>query len=144
MLGGVLQSDARSDLWQLRISPKLPAKYGTQISDAGIALRSVLAGRSCYWLHGHASHLVIIWINPRKMKLGVAFAATESVTLTADYKLIQWGSAAGYKDFNWKDQNIVAIGAKYAGNGYWLGLGYNHANDPIGTTSSREWRIRLS
>jgi long-chain fatty acid transport protein len=53
--------------------------------------------------------------------------------VTADYKLIQWGSAKGYKDFEWKDQNIFAVGAKYAANGYWLGVGYNNANNPIAT-----------
>ena len=63
-----------------------------------------------------------------------------AITLTADYKLIQWGSAAGYKDFNWKDQNILAVGAKYAASGYWLGLGYNHANDPIGELQTNTYR----
>lgn len=99
---------------------KIAGKYGNQISRAG-------AGFGLSGSMNFGDNLD----QPAQMKLGVAFAATESVTLTADYKLIQWGSAAGYKDFNWKDQNIVAIGAKYAGNGYWLGLGYNHANDPI-------------
>ena len=54
-----------------------------------------------------------------------------NTTVTADYKLIQWGSAAGYKDFNWEDQTVISLGAKYTGDGYWLGLGYNNANDPI-------------
>jgi len=72
--------------------------------------------------------------------LGVAFAASDSVTLTADYKLIQWSGAAGYKDFNWNDQNILAVGAKYTASGYWLGLGYNHANDPIGVLPDNTYR----
>jgi long-chain fatty acid transport protein len=101
---------------------KIAAKYGTQISAAGTGFG--LTGTQAF-----GDDLD----QPAQAKVGVAFAATESVTLTADYKLIQWGSAAGYKDFNWKDQNIFAIGAKYAANGYWLGLGYNNANDPIGT-----------
>lgn len=101
---------------------KISAKYGTQISGAGAGF-----GIPASQAFGDSLD------QPAQMKLGVAFAASESVTLTADYKLIQWSSAAGYKDFAWKDQNIVAIGAKYAASGYWLGLGYNHANDPIGT-----------
>jgi long-chain fatty acid transport protein len=74
------------------------------------------------------------------MKLGVAYTVNDNLTVTADYKTIQWGSAAGYKDFNWKDQNIFALGAKYSANGYWLGLGYNHANDPIESLPDTTYR----
>jgi long-chain fatty acid transport protein len=112
---------------------KISAKYGTQISGAGNGFG--LAAGSPY---GEAFDNSLD--QPAQMKLGVAYAVADSLTLTADYKVIQWGSAAGYKDFNWKDQNILAIGAKYAANGYWLGLGYNHANDPIGTTTSGVYR----
>lgn len=101
---------------------KISAKYGTQISGAGQGFG--LVGAQAF-----GDNLD----QPAQMKLGVAFAVADSLTVTADYKLIQWGSAAGYKDFAWQDQNILAVGAKYAANGYWLGLGYNHANDPIGT-----------
>jgi long-chain fatty acid transport protein len=108
---------------------KISAKYGTQISGAGNGFGLCQpAGGGCTGAAPFGDNLD----QPAQMKLGVAYAVADSVTLTADYKLIQWGSAAGYKDFNWKDQNILAIGAKYAGSGYWLGLGYNHANDPIG------------
>ncbi len=103
---------------------KIAAKYGTQISGAGAGFGLMTGGLGAPF----GDNLD----QPAQVKLGVAYAV-DSVTLTADYKLIQWGSAAGYKDFNWKDQNILAIGAKYAGSGYWLGLGYNHANDPIDT-----------
>ena len=108
---------------------KIAAKYGTQISDGGAKFG--LTGASAF-----SDNLD----QPAQMKLGIAYAASESITLTADYKLIQWGSAAGYKDFNWKDQNVIAIGAKYAASGYWLGLGYNHGNDPIAATANDTYR----
>jgi long-chain fatty acid transport protein len=116
---------------------KIAAKYGTQISKAGEGF-GLMAG-------GLGAPFGDDLDQPAQAKVGVSFAASEAFTLTADYKLIQWGSAAGYKDFAWKDQNIFAIGAKYAANGYWLGLGYNNANDPIGTlpassTSASEYR----
>jgi long-chain fatty acid transport protein len=101
---------------------KIAAKYGTQISGAGTGFG--LVGAQAF-----GDNLD----QPAQMKLGVAFAMSDAITVTADYKLIQWSSAAGYKDFDWQDQNIIAVGAKYAANSYWLGLGYNHANDPIGT-----------
>lgn len=109
---------------------KIAAKYGTQISGAGNGFGLCQpAGGGCTGAAPFGDNLD----QPAQMKLGVAYAVAESVTVTADYKLIQWSSAAGYKDFAWKDQTVIAIGAKYAANGYWLGLGYNHANDPIGT-----------
>jgi long-chain fatty acid transport protein len=107
---------------------QIAAKYGTQISGAGNGFGLCQpAGGGCTGAAPFGDALD----QPAQMKLGVSFAVAESLTLTADYKTIQWSSAAGYKDFNWKDQNILAVGAKYSDNGYWLGVGYNHANDPI-------------
>lgn len=103
---------------------EIAAKYGTQISDAGVGFGLVTGGTKGAPFGDDLNQ-------PAEIKAGVAFAATDNLTLTADYKLIQWGAAKGYKDFNWKDQTIAAIGAKYAADGYWLGLGYNSANDPI-------------
>lgn len=111
---------------------KIAAKYGTQISEAGKGF-GLMAG-------GAGAPFGDDLDQPAQMKVGVSFAAAESFTLTADYKVIQWSSAAGYKDFAWKDQNILAIGAKYAANGYWLGLGYNNANDPIGELPDNTYR----
>lgn len=107
----------------------IAAKYGSQISNAGIGFG--LTGASAF---GDDLN------QPAEMKAGIACAVTDSITLTADYKLIQWGSASGYKDFNWKDQTIAAVGAKYTANGYWLGLGYNNANDPIGELAGGVYR----
>lgn len=50
---------------------------------------------------------------------------------SADYKKIKWGSATGYKDFGWDDQDVYAIGAKYEKDGTWYGIGYNYASNPI-------------
>lgn len=104
---------------------KFAAKYGTQISAAGTGFG--LTGAQAF-----GDNLD----QPAQMKLGVAYTMAKSVTVTADYKLIQWGSAAGYKDFNWKDQTVIALGAKYAADGYWLGVGYNKADNPIKETAA--------
>jgi long-chain fatty acid transport protein len=98
---------------------EIAMKYGTQISGAGAGFG--LTGASAF---GDDLN------QPAQIKAGIAYTMTD-VTLTADFKSIAWSSAAGYKDFNWKDQNVYALGAKYAGNGYWLGAGYNSGNDPI-------------
>lgn len=67
---------------------------------------------------------------PAELKLGVAYTAGNWM-MTADYKRIYWGSATGYKTFNWEDQDVFGLGVKYSGNGWWLGAGYNYGDDPI-------------
>ena len=67
---------------------------------------------------------------PAEIKLGVAYTMG-SWMITGDYKSVQWSSAKGYKDFNWKDEDVFALGAKYTTKGYWAGFGYNHGKDPI-------------
>ncbi len=101
--------------------------YGTQISGAAAGF-GLFTGSP--FGEGFGDKLA----QPAQMKAGVAYTM-DNITLTADYKSIQWGSAAGFKDFNWKDQTVVAIGAKYAGDGFWVGAGYNKADDPIAEAS---------
>jgi long-chain fatty acid transport protein len=75
---------------------------------------------------------------PAEIKLGAAYTMG-NIMLTGDLKQIRWGEAKGYKDFGWQDQNVVSLGLKYSGKGYWVGAGYNKADNPIrssnGTTS---------
>ena len=112
---------------------KISAKYGTQISGAGTGFGLCSpAGGPCTGLPTFGDDLN----QPAEISAGVSYAMNDRFTVTADYKLIQWGSAEGYKDFNWKDQNIIALGAKYKADGYWLGAGYNNANDPIENMNS--------
>lgn len=67
---------------------------------------------------------------PAEIKIGAAYTMDEWM-FTADAKQIKWGSAEGYKDFNWEDQEVFALGAKYTAKDYWLGAGLNYASDPI-------------
>lgn len=52
-------------------------------------------------------------------------------TFAFDYKLINWASAKGYKDFAWKDQSVMALGYAYDGGNWTARLGYNYAKSPI-------------
>lgn len=92
--------------------------YGKQLSIAGQGFNQTFADKLD---------------QPAEIKAGVAYAPMDGIMVTADYRMIQWGSAKGYKEFGWKDQAVVALGAKYSANGYWLGVGYNMADNPIGT-----------
>ena len=75
---------------------------------------------------------------PSEIKVGAAYTMG-NMMYTADYKRIGWGSAKGYKDFNWEDQDVFAIGAKYTANKYWLGVGYNYGKDPIKKKSGNDY-----
>ncbi|AHF01877.1 aromatic hydrocarbon degradation protein [Thiomicrospira aerophila AL3] len=75
---------------------------------------------------------------PSEIKVGAAYTMG-NMMYTADYKRIGWGSAKGYKDFNWEDQDVFAIGAKYTANKYWLGVGYNYGSDPIKKKSGNDY-----
>lgn len=67
---------------------------------------------------------------PAEVKLGAAYTMG-NIMLTGDFKQIRWGEAKGYKDFGWEDQNVIALGLKYSGKGYWVGVGFNKADNPI-------------
>ncbi len=67
---------------------------------------------------------------PAEYGIGLSYNIN-NFNLSFDYKKIKWGSADGYKDFSWKDQDVYAIGAKYEKNGTWYSVGYNHASTPI-------------
>jgi len=65
-------------------------------------------------------------------EIGVGIDWTEGdLSVTADYKKIKWGSAAGYKDFGWEDQNVYALGLEYRMDDLAIRCGYNHASNPI-------------
>ena len=109
--------------------------YGTQLSGAAAGF-GLMTGSP--FGEGFADKLE----QPAEMKAGVAYT-TGAYTLTADYKTIAWSSAAGYKDYNWEDQNVMAVGVKYAGNGFWVGAGYNSASDPIKDTGGATYRASV-
>jgi len=52
-------------------------------------------------------------------------------TIGFDYKQIKWSSAYGYKDFDWKDQNVYTVGYQYDANTWAARIGYNYAKSPI-------------
>lgn len=95
---------------------EIEMEYGKQLSNAGVGFGQTFADKLA---------------QPAEMKAGVSYVMGGNITLTADYKLIQWSSATGYKEFGWKDQNVLAVGAKYESNGYWVGVGYNQADNPV-------------
>ena len=67
---------------------------------------------------------------PAEIGVGIAYQnGAHSIAL--DYKKIKWGSAAGYKEFGWKDQDVIAVGYQYDAGIWSARVGFNHAKSPI-------------
>jgi long-chain fatty acid transport protein len=71
--------------------------------------------------------------SPQVAGLGLAVEPVQNVLLVeVDGKWINWGDAKGYKDFNWKDQWVLAVGAQYKPTPkVALRAGFNYANNPV-------------
>ena len=67
---------------------------------------------------------------PAEIGAGISYNMNEH-TIALDYKKIKWSGAKGYKDFEWKDQNVYSLGYEYATTGWAVRLGYNYAKSPI-------------
>ena len=67
---------------------------------------------------------------PSVIGLGINFDFGAS-TVAFDYKNIGYGSAKGFEDFDWKDQNVYAIGYQYAADVWAVRAGYNYGESPI-------------
>jgi len=67
---------------------------------------------------------------PAEMGVGVAYKMGNS-TFALDAKRVEWGEAAGYKDFGWENQNVIALGYQYATPAWAIRAGYNHGKSPI-------------
>ena len=68
---------------------------------------------------------------PLEIGAGAAYAFSK-VLIEADVKWINWSNADGYKDFDWNDQWVFAIGSQYEPiPKLFLRAGYNYAKTPV-------------
>lgn len=72
---------------------------------------------------------------PQQVVLGLGYEIIpKKLLLEVDGKWINWADAAGYKDFDWRDQYVAAVGLQ-AKPLDWLAVrvGYNYGNNPVKT-----------
>lgn len=67
---------------------------------------------------------------PAEMGIGASYAFSGN-TIAIDYKKIKWSDAKGYQDFEWEDQDVVALGYEYSTNSWAARIGYNYSKSPI-------------
>ena len=70
--------------------------------------------------------------SPQNVALGIAWHPTEELLVEADVKWLNWAGAEGYRDFDWKDQWVYAVGVQYKDpRGLCLRAGYNYGKNPV-------------
>jgi len=69
---------------------------------------------------------------PQEIALGAGVVLSKKLKAGADVRWINWGSAEGYKDFQWKDQWVYALGVEFKPDRRLsLRAGYNYGKSPI-------------
>jgi long-chain fatty acid transport protein len=70
--------------------------------------------------------------SPHTIAAGIALQPTERFLIETDVKWLNWSRAAGYRDFDWEDQWVYAIGMQYKDpSGLSFRTGYNYSKSPI-------------
>jgi long-chain fatty acid transport protein len=69
---------------------------------------------------------------PQEVGIGVAVEPMPELLFEVNGKWVNWSSAAGYEDFDWDDQFVVAVGTQYKPmDKLALRLGYNYGENPV-------------
>ena len=69
---------------------------------------------------------------PQTLAFGVSAEPNDSLLVEFDTKWINWSDADGYKDFDWEDQWVFAVGAQYkVTQAFALRIGYNYGKNPV-------------
>lgn len=71
---------------------------------------------------------------PQQLGAGIAYEMDEGrLMVGADIRWINWADATGYKDFDWVDQTVIAIGVQYEAieDKLVLRAGYNYGKNPV-------------
>ncbi len=71
--------------------------------------------------------------SPQQVGIGVAVEPVKDCLLIeANGRWINWADATGYKDFDWKDQWVLALGAQFKPmKQLALRVGYNYGDNPV-------------
>jgi long-chain fatty acid transport protein len=86
-----------------------------------------------YDLNGNGDRDTLSLEQPQQVVVGLAYEVVPDIALVeVNGKWYNWSDAAGYSDFGWKDQYIIAVGAQVKPVD-WLALrvGYNYGNNPV-------------
>ncbi|MDB2562046.1 outer membrane protein transport protein [Sulfurimonas sp.] len=92
---------------------------------------------------GVASYTNDTLSSPAEIGLGASYALGKH-TIALDYKVIQWSDAAGYKDFGWEDQDVIAVGYEYASDAWAIRAGYSKADSAVQDNNGKNLAIDVA
>ncbi|RJR25557.1 MAG: hypothetical protein C4582_03340 [Desulfobacteraceae bacterium] len=68
---------------------------------------------------------------PQSFAFGVSAAPLKNLLIELNLKWYNWGDAEGYKDFDWENQWVYAIGGQYKIGNLSLRAGFNYGKNPV-------------
>ncbi len=71
---------------------------------------------------------------PQQLGLGISYEIPTAMNLLVetDVKWLNWADAAGYKDFDWQDQWVYAVGLQVEPKkNFFLRAGFNYSKNPV-------------
>jgi long-chain fatty acid transport protein len=69
---------------------------------------------------------------PQELAFGVGVKPMDNLKVGMDIRWINWKNAKGYKEFQWKDQWVIALGGEFKPTQKLaLRAGYNYGKSPI-------------
>jgi long-chain fatty acid transport protein len=69
---------------------------------------------------------------PQELAFGVGVKPMNNLKVGMDIRWINWKNAKGYKEFQWKDQWVIALGGEFKPmQRLALRAGYNYGKSPI-------------
>ena len=80
---------------------------------------------------------------PSVIGLGVNFDFGAN-TVAFDFKRLGYGSAKGFEDFDWVDQNVFALGYQYAAEAWEVRAGINYGDSPLGSDGTTPRGLQTS
>jgi long-chain fatty acid transport protein len=83
---------------------------------------------------------------PQELAFGVGVKPMDNLKVGMDIRWINWKNAKGYKDFQWKDQWVIALGGEFKPTQKLaLRAGYNYGKSPIrGGVKNTSTQFRIS
>jgi long-chain fatty acid transport protein len=68
---------------------------------------------------------------PAEYGVGASYVIGGKHTIAADVKTIRYGDTTGWKEFGWKNQNVLALGYQFDAGKWALRAGYNYGKAPV-------------
>ena len=114
--------------FQIGASAKLGGVYAGLVYQSPVSMTY----RKVFDSNGDGVYEDLKLQQPQEVALGAGLSPLGGLKVGADVRWINWGGAKGYKDFQWEDQWVYALGVEFKPTKKLaLRAGYNYGRSPI-------------